>query len=151
MTPSPIPVRWVLLVAAYMPLPLAACMCPDPPAAPKMFQRSESVFVGTVVHHWFGDLVSYVGRLRPLQRLLGHRRIYIDVHEVLRGPRHDRIVVLAEFAGCESFLPGERYLVYAVKGDNGEALFTSSCFRTVHYAQAAEDLGALRSISKHAP
>ena len=135
MRPSPAPVLLALLVVVCMPAPLAACMCAEPPAAAKMFQRSESVFVGTVVRHWFGDMVSYVGRLRLLQPLLGYRRINFEIHEVLRCPRRDRITVLADFVGSTfEFLPGERYRVYAVRDENSERLFTSACFRTVPYA-----------------
>ena len=79
---------------------------------------------------------------------MGERRVQFEVQELFRGQRTRSLTVLAGYCGCTfDFSPGQVYLVYASRNEDGK-LYTSTCQRTVPLAVAAADLNIVRNLAR---
>lgn len=137
-----------LLCLLLVGTPAWACTCAEPPeSCQKALEKATVVFVGTVRTTWLDAVATRVAHLaRPLERLLGERRVRFAVEEAFRGASTKFITVSTGYTGCTfGFGNSQQFLIYAVAGDQLR-LYTSACTGTQPLALAERDLIQLRSL-----
>ncbi len=124
----------LLLAATFGAQEAHACTCAPPPGVEEALQRADAVFSGKVIGGLAGPTT-------------------FDVEEAWKGVSENQVTVDGRqssdpgvVTSCDlNFRGGERYLVYAGRGGQGEdaLLQTSLCSRTKLLSKAEADLQAL--------
>ena len=127
----------VLLGTAY-PGRADACTCAPPAAMCAVYWRVSTVFAGTVRD------------IQPVPERPGMLAVRFDVDQRGRGVESDSVTIESapqDGVNCGyTFRVGERYVVYASAGANGQ-LTTSMCSGTKLATAAAADLAFLREVT----
>ena len=124
-----------------------ACSCALPPSFAEAFRRSDAVFLGEVLAVESANPEPYPPAVWAVFR--------VDRSWKGEPPVTARVLTAAGGASCGfTFVPGNRYLVYAFRGVDGwsgvdpdpDALWTTLCWRTHDYSPEDPDLAALEGI-----
>jgi hypothetical protein len=131
--PIPILMLWLMLAGAPdCPNP-AFCSCAI--RSPEIsYAQAQAVFEGVVVH--VGDMSGDLGQ-----------PVSLRVTRAWKNAAAETAIVHDAHPCGVYFHPGETYLVYALRAEDGR-LYTTFCARTRRVADAAEDLRALEAIER---
>jgi hypothetical protein len=136
-------VSLAVLTLAALPREAAACSCmPSGPPCQAYFQ-SDAVFVGTV-----RSIELRKTKLEAVDFPVDRRVVHLTVERTARGVQGADVDVVTGTGGGDcgyDFKVGERYVVYAHRGQDG-SLGTGICSRTRPLGEAAEDLAYVSAI-----
>lgn len=129
----------------------AACSCGGASVRPcAAYWKARAVFTGVVTQVTDSDVRGGRGEsVRPFN----YRLVRFKALDWFRGSRREAAQVLTEPSGVECgyrFVPGRRYLVYAVERLDGR-LYTSACTATKPLAEAEADLSFIRGLPTAPP
>ncbi|HWC18977.1 MAG TPA: hypothetical protein VG498_18340 [Terriglobales bacterium] len=135
-------------------IPMSACICavPRTPSEWYVVHHGEPTFVGVAISVESVSDVVRMGGGKPLFDSSGKptaatiQRVAFRVEEGFDGVKTHDIDVYGFGTTCDyHFIAGQRYLVYAWRGDDGK-IRTSLCTRTAPFSEATEDINFLRSV-----
>lgn len=108
-----------------------------------------AVFVGKVTKLSTSKVNGYVPSNAMSTTFTSNRPVArLQIEETFRGVKGNEVDVFGEETTCDYYFEqGKSYLVYAIKGKDGD-LYTSVCSRTSPIAEAKKDLIYLRSQAK---
>lgn len=143
---------WLTLLALALPALVAreasACSCAFGGAAPcQAYWSTDVVFVGAVVGE--SRLTVEEGSYKFTRRL-----VRLSVEQPLRGVEAAEVEVVTGWGGGDCGYPfrrGERYVVYADRGEKDGRLYTGICTRTRPLAEAEEDFAFVRALGAAEP
>ena len=137
-----------LLLPALLAREARACSCMFGGSSPcQEFWRTDVVFAGLVVGE--SEFTQDEGAYKHTRRL-----VRFAVEQPLRGIEAAEVEVATGWGGSDcgyQFRRGQRYVVYADRGEKDGRLYTGICTRTRTLEEAAEDLAYVRGLGAAAP
>jgi 5-hydroxyisourate hydrolase-like protein (transthyretin family) len=141
-------VALALLLPALLAREARACSCAfGGGAVCQEYWRTDVVFVGAVVGE--SKFTVEEGSYKHTMRL-----VRLSVEQPLRGIEASEVEVATGWGGGDcgyQFKRGERYVVYADRGEKDGRLYTGICTRTRTLAEGEEDLAFVRGLGAAEP
>lgn len=137
-----------LLLPAFLAPEARACSCMFGGLSPcQEYWKADAVFVGAVVGE--SKFTLDEGTYKETMRL-----VRLAVEQPLRGVEGSEVEVATGWGGGDcgyEFRRGQRYVVYARRGEKDGRLYTGICMRTRPLAEADEDLAYVRGLGSAEP